>query len=49
MYKTKKEIEKWIQSFDIEQVERLISDNYCDHINDEDLNICTLIPNYLFF
>ena len=40
MYKPKKEIEKWIKSFNLEQVERLRSDNYLDHIDDEDLDGC---------
>jgi len=40
MYKTKKEIEKWIKSFNLEQVERLRADNYLDHIDDEDLDGC---------
>ena len=38
MYKTKKEIEKWIKAFNPEQVERMRADNYLDHIDDEDLN-----------
>ena len=38
MYKTKKEIEKWIKAFNPEQVERMRVDNYLDHIDDEDLN-----------
>ena len=38
MYKTKKEIEKWIRSFNREQVERLKADNYLDHIHDKDLD-----------
>ena len=38
MYKTKDEIEDWIKKFNSEQVERMRSDNYLDHIDDEDLN-----------
>ena len=38
MYKTKKEIEKWIKAFNPEQVERMRADNYLDHIDEEDLN-----------
>ena len=38
MYKTKKEIEKWIKAFNPAQVERMRADNYLDHINEEDLN-----------
>ena len=38
MYKTKKEIEKWIHAFNPEQVERMKADNYFDHINEKDLN-----------
>ena len=40
MYKSKKEIEKWIKSFNSEQVERMRADNYLDHIDDGDLNGC---------
>ena len=39
MYKTKKEIEKWIKLFNPEQVERLRADNYLDYIDDEDLDL----------
>ena len=38
MYKTKKEIEKWIKAFNPEQVERMRADNYLDHIDEEDLD-----------
>ncbi len=38
MYKTKKEIEKWIKAFNSEQVERMRADNYLDHIDEEDLH-----------
>ena len=38
MYKTKKEIEKWIKAFNPEQVERMRTDNYLDHIDEGDLN-----------
>ena len=38
MYKTKKEIEKWIKAFNPEQVERMRADNYLDHIDAGDLN-----------
>jgi len=38
MYKTKKEIEKWIQAFNPEQVERMRADNYLDYIDEGDLN-----------
>ena len=38
MYKTKKEIEKWIKAFNPEQVERMRADNYLDHIDEEDLH-----------
>ena len=38
MYKTKKEIEKWIEAFNPEQVERMRADNYLDHIDEGDLN-----------
>tara|TARA_B100000287_G_scaffold286851_1_gene270419 strand:- start:825 stop:1262 length:438 start_codon:yes stop_codon:yes gene_type:complete len=38
MYKTKKEIEKWIKAFNEEQVERMRADNYLDYIDDDDLN-----------
>ena len=38
MYKTKKEIEKWIKAFNPEQVERMRADNYLDHIDEGDLN-----------
>ena len=38
MYKTKKEIEKWIKVFNPEQVERMRADNYLDHIDEGDLN-----------
>ena len=38
MYKTKKEIEKWIKAFNPEQVERMRADNYLDHIEKEDLH-----------
>ena len=38
MYKTKKEIEKWINAFNPEQVERMRADNYLDHIDEGDLN-----------
>ena len=38
MYKTKKEIEKWIKDFNPEQVERMRADNYLDHIDKEDLH-----------
>ena len=38
MYKTKKEIEKWIKAFNPEQVERMRADNYLDHIDAVDLN-----------
>ena len=38
MYKTKKEIEKWIKAFNQEQVERMKADNYMDYIDEEDLN-----------
>ena len=38
MYKTKKEIEDWIKTFNSEQVERMRADNYVDHIEDKDLN-----------
>ena len=38
MYKTKKEIEKWIHAFNPEQVERMRADNYLDHIDEGDLN-----------
>ena len=38
MYKTKKEIEDWINKFNPEQVERMKADNYLDHINDDDLD-----------
>jgi len=34
MYKTKKEIEKWIKAFNQEQVERMKADNYLDYIDD---------------
>ena len=40
MYKTKKEIEKWIKSFNSEQVLRLRLDNYLDYIDDKDLDGC---------
>ena len=40
MYKTKKEIEKWIEAFNPEQVERMRADNYLDYIDDDDLNGC---------
>ena len=36
MYKTKKEIEKWIKA----KVERMRADNYLDHIDDKDLDGC---------
>ena len=38
MYKTTKEIEKWIKAFNPEQVERMRADNYLDHIDAGDLN-----------
>ena len=38
MYKTKKEIEKWIKAFNPEQVERMRADNYLDHIDEKDLH-----------
>ena len=38
MYKTKKEIEDWIKTFNAEQVERMRADNYLDHINNDDLD-----------
>ena len=38
MYKTKKEIEKWIEAFNPEQVERMRADNYLDYIDESDLN-----------
>ena len=38
MYKTTKEIEKWIKAFNPEQVERMRADNYLDHIDEGDLN-----------
>ena len=38
MYKTKKEIEKWIKAFNPEQVERMRADNYLDHIDAGDLH-----------
>ena len=38
MYKTKKEIKKWIKAFNPEQVERMRADNYLDHIDEGDLN-----------
>ena len=38
MYKTNKEIEKWIKAFNHEQVERMRADNYLDHIDEEDLH-----------
>ena len=38
MYKTKKEIEKWIKAFNSEQVERMRADNYLDYIDESDLN-----------
>ncbi len=38
MYKTKKEIEKWIKAFNSEQVERMRADNYLDHIDAGDLS-----------
>ena len=38
MYKTKKEIEKWIKAFNPEQVGRMRADNYLDHIDEEDLH-----------
>ena len=38
MYKTKKEIEKWIKAFNSEQVERMRADNYLDQIDEGDLN-----------
>ena len=38
MYKTKKEIEKWIKAFNPKQVERMRADNYLDHIDEGDLN-----------
>tara|TARA_Y100001968_G_C18701446_1_gene411441 strand:+ start:70 stop:240 length:171 start_codon:yes stop_codon:yes gene_type:complete len=38
MYKTKKEIKKWIKAFNPEQVERMREDNYWDDIDDEDLD-----------
>ena len=38
MYKTKKEIEKWIHAFNPEQVERMRADNYLDCIDEGDLN-----------
>ena len=40
MYKTKKEIEKWIKAFNPEQVERMRADNYLDHIDEADLHGC---------
>ena len=40
MYKTKKEIEKWIKAFNLEQVERMRADNYLDHIDEADLHGC---------
>ena len=36
MYKTKKEIENLIGSYNPEQVERMKADNYLDHIEDND-------------
>ena len=33
MYKTKKEIEKWIKAFNPEQVERMRADNFMDHLD----------------
>ena len=39
MYKTKKEIEKWIKVFNREQVERMRADNYLDLIDEEDLHV----------
>ena len=38
MYKTKKEIEKWIEAFNPEQVERMRADNYLDYIDEDNLN-----------
>ena len=38
MYKTKKEIEKWIKAFNPEQVERMRADNYLAHVDEGDLN-----------
>ena len=38
MYKTKKEIEKWIKAFNPEQVKRMRADNYLDYIDEGDLN-----------
>ena len=38
MYKTKKEIEKWIKAFNAEQVERMRADNYLDYIDEDNLN-----------
>ena len=38
MYKTKKEIEDWINKFNPEQVERMRADNYLDHIDAGDLH-----------
>ena len=38
MYKTKKEIAKWIKAFNLEQVERMRADNYLDPLDEEDLN-----------
>ncbi len=35
---TKKEIEKWIEAFNPEQVERMRADNYLDYIDESDLN-----------
>ena len=40
MYKSKKEIEIWIEKFNLEQVERMRADNYLDHIDDADLDGC---------
>ena len=38
MYKTKKEIEKWIKVFNPVKVERMRADNYLDYIDDDDQN-----------
>ena len=38
MDKTKKEIEKWIQAFNPQQVERMRADNYLDYIDESNLN-----------
>ena len=38
MNKTNKEIENWMKTFNLEQVERMRADNYWDQIDDKDLN-----------